>query len=97
MSRAVDSGDGADLPGHELGIAIAELRRWIFAPRATPPIAAAAPRRVVCNCFDVSTDAIEAEIRSGQTLPAIQEKLKCGTSCGSCLTEVRRMVGAVKG
>ena len=37
--------------------------------------------------------AIEAEIKSGQTLPAIQEKLKCGTSCGSCLTELRRMLG----
>ena len=75
------------------GIAIDDLRRWIFAPRATPPIATAAPRRVVCNCFDVSADAIEAEIKSGQTLPAIQEKLKCGTSCGSCLTELRRMLG----
>ncbi len=79
------------------GVAIDDLRRWIFAPRATPPIAAATPRRVVCNCFDVSADAIEAEIKSGQTLPAIQEKLKCGTSCGSCLTEVRRMVAALKG
>ena len=76
------------------GVPIDELRRWIFAPRTTPPVAAAAPRRVVCNCFDVSADAIEAEIKSGLTLPAIQEKLKCGTSCGSCLTEVRRMVGA---
>lgn len=79
------------------GVAIDELRRWIFAPRATPPIAAAAPRRVVCNCFDVSADAIEQEIKAGKSLPDIQETLKCGTSCGSCLTEVRRMVGAAKG
>ncbi|WP_153109101.1 nitrate reductase [Propionivibrio limicola] len=76
------------------GIAIDVLRRWIFAPRATPPVATAAPRRVVCNCFDVSADAIATEIRAGQTLPQIQEKLKCGTSCGSCLTEVRRMLSA---
>jgi len=79
------------------GVPIDDLRRWIFAPRATPPVATAAPRRVVCSCFDVSADAIKAEIKSGKTLPAIQEKLKCGTSCGSCLTEVRRMVGAAKG
>ncbi len=76
------------------GIEIDTLRRWIFAPLATPPMATAAPRRVVCNCFDVSANAIETEIRNGQTLPQIQEKLKCGTSCGSCLTEVRRMLTA---
>ena len=75
------------------GLAIDELRRWLFAPRSTPPIAAAAPRRVICNCFDVSAGEIETEVRDGKTLAAIQEKLKCGTSCGSCLTEVRRMVG----
>ncbi len=76
------------------GIAIDELRRWIFAPRATPPTATATPRRVVCNCFDVSAAAIEAEVRQGKALPEIQEKLKCGTSCGSCLTEVRRLIAA---
>ncbi|MEI7430995.1 MAG: molybdopterin dinucleotide binding domain-containing protein, partial [Betaproteobacteria bacterium] len=73
------------------GIAIEELRRWIFAPRATPPIAAAAPRRVICNCFDVSADEIEQEIKAGKSLSELQEKLKCGTSCGSCLSELRRM------
>ena len=78
------------------GIAIDDLRRWIFAPRATPPVAAAAPRRVICNCFDVSTDEIEQEIKAGKTLPELQEKLKCGTSCGSCLTEVRRMMSPGK-
>ncbi len=76
------------------GIPIDELRRWIFAPRSTPPVAAAAPRRVICNCFDVSADEIEREFQAGKSLPEVQEKLKCGTSCGSCLTEVRRMMGA---
>ncbi len=76
------------------GIPIDELRRWIFAPRATPPVASAAPRRVICNCFDVSADEIEREFQAGKTLPEVQEKLQCGTSCGSCLTEVRRMMGA---
>lgn len=76
------------------GVPIDELRRWIFAPRATPPVAAAAPRRVICNCFDVSADEIEREFKAGKTLPEVQEKLKCGTSCGSCLTEVRQMMVA---
>lgn len=74
------------------GIAIDELRRWLFAPRSTPPVAAAAPRRVICNCFDVSADEIERELQAGKALPEVQEKLKCGTSCGSCMTEVRRMM-----
>jgi len=76
------------------GIAIDELRRWLFAPRSTPPVASAAPRRVICNCFDVSADEIERELQAGKTLPEVQERLKCGTSCGSCLTEVRRMMRA---
>ena len=74
------------------GLAIDELRRWLFAPRSSPPVAAAAPRRVICNCFDVSADEIERELQAGKTLPEVQEKLKCGTSCGSCLTEIRRVV-----
>lgn len=34
-----------------------------------------APMEMVCSCFDGSADAIEAEIKSGRTLPAIQENL----------------------
>jgi assimilatory nitrate reductase catalytic subunit len=74
------------------GIAIEALRRWLFAPQSTPPIAAAAPRRMICNCFDIGADEIAQEIRAGKTLPEVQMKLKCGTSCGSCLTEIRRML-----
>ena len=74
------------------GVAIEELRRWLFAPRSTPPVAATAPRCVVCSCFDVSAGEIEQEIKAGKTLPEVQRKLKCGTSCGSCLTKIRRML-----
>ena len=80
------------------GMAIEELRRWLFAPRANAPLTgqgAIAPRRVICNCLDVSSDEIAQEIKAGKKLPEIQEQLKCGTSCGSCLTEIRRMLVAV--
>lgn len=76
------------------GASIEALRQWVFAPRATPPAGAAAPRRVICNCFDVSAEAIDAEVRQGKSLKEIQEKLKCGTSCGSCLSEVKQRVAA---
>ncbi len=77
------------------GVPIDALRRWIFAPRAEPPIgnsAAAAPRKVVCNCLDVSEADIKREIAAGADLAALQEKLKCGTSCGSCVPEIKRML-----
>jgi assimilatory nitrate reductase catalytic subunit len=74
------------------GLAIEDLRRWIFAPRATPPVSSAAPRKVICNCLDVSADAIQREIAAGADLAVLQEKLKCGTSCGSCLPEIKRML-----
>ena len=56
--------------------------------------AAQAPRgagRALCACFAVSEEAIRALARSGATLADIQARLKCGTSCGSCLPELRRM------
>lgn len=74
------------------GVPIDALRRWLFAPRAEPPVAAAAPRKVICNCLDVSEADIKREIAAGADLPALQEKLKCGTTCGSCVPEIKRML-----
>lgn len=74
------------------GVPIDALRRWIFAPLAEPPVATAAPRKVICNCLDVSEADIRKEIAAGADLPALQAKLKCGTSCGSCVPEIKRML-----
>jgi assimilatory nitrate reductase catalytic subunit len=74
------------------GVPIDALRRWIFAPRAEPPVATTAPRKVICNCLDVGEADIRREIANGASLAGLQEKLKCGTSCGSCLPEIRRMM-----
>ena len=53
--------------------------------------------RQVCSCFDVSESEIAAVLArtlgpSDAVLRALQGELKCGTNCGSCLPEVRRMV-----
>ncbi len=69
-----------------------ELRKWIFAPLAAPPSSGPARGRIICNCFDVSEAEIKADIAAGMNLPALQEKRQCGTSCGSCLPELRRML-----
>jgi len=74
------------------GVPIDALRRWLFAPRAAPPVAAAAPRKVICNCLDVGEDEIKRAIAAGADLDALKGQLKCGTSCGSCVPEIRRML-----
>lgn len=68
------------------------LRRGLFAPRAEAPAAAAPAGRIVCNCLGVAEDAIRRAIAAGADLPRLQERLKCGTACGSCLPEIRRML-----
>jgi assimilatory nitrate reductase catalytic subunit len=73
------------------GASAAEARRWILAPIANVPTAEARRGRVICNCFDVSEAHIRAALDTGATLEQVQERLRCGTSCGSCLPELRRM------
>jgi assimilatory nitrate reductase catalytic subunit len=73
------------------GGSTAELRKWLFAPLAAPPAAGPARGRIVCNCFDVSESEIRADLAAGLDLAALQAKSKCGTNCGSCLPELRRM------
>jgi assimilatory nitrate reductase catalytic subunit len=68
----------------------------LLRPGAQPPAPTVPPGRIVCNCFDVA----EAEIRrvlataNGNALAHLQAELKCGTNCGACLPELRRMLPA---
>jgi assimilatory nitrate reductase catalytic subunit len=75
------------------GAPAAEVRRWIFAPVFQPPMGSASRGRIVCNCFDVAANEIAADLAAGLDVPAIQAKRKCGTSCGSCLPELKRLAG----
>ncbi|MDD5295874.1 MAG: molybdopterin-dependent oxidoreductase [Rhodocyclaceae bacterium] len=73
------------------GQSAAPLRRWLLAPLSAPPSQAGPARgRVVCNCLDVTEDEILAQ--AGASLETVQDRLKCGTSCGSCLPEVKRLL-----
>jgi assimilatory nitrate reductase catalytic subunit len=73
---------------------VGSLRRWLFAPTAKPPVAMTAGGRTICNCFGISETQITGLLGQGASLGAVQEQLKCGTSCGSCLPELRRMAAA---
>jgi len=62
-------------------------RLSIFARQAAPT------RRdpIVCTCRQIATSVIEAEIARGADVPALKEKLGCGTVCGSCLPQLTQM------
>ncbi len=70
------------------------VRPWILAPVAQPPKGSLDRGRIVCNCVDVSEREIMREAALGAGFTAVQAKLRCGTECGSCVPEVRRLVGA---
>jgi len=86
------------------------LREWLVAgedvrnQRAVLLLpSAAAPRgyrsrgRIVCNCFDVAESEIADALAAtsfGGGLSHVQATLRCGTNCGSCLPELKRMVAA---
>jgi assimilatory nitrate reductase catalytic subunit len=68
------------------------MRAWILAPVAAPPRGSFNRGAVVCNCFDVSAVEITSVLAAGADLGQLQGRLKCGTECGSCLPELKRMV-----
>ncbi len=87
---------GARLAGDTT--AAAWLREQMQNGVPIPPALALAPRpagmprgRIVCNCFEVSETDIRTEVGRGADLPALQRSLKCGTNCGSCVPELRRL------
>ena len=71
--------------------------RALLAATALPPLAVSRQSRQVCACHDVSEDSIAAALAhcSGsaqQRLQTLQERLRCGTECGSCLPALKAMV-----
>jgi assimilatory nitrate reductase catalytic subunit len=72
------------------GAAVGELRSYLLLPVESPPGLPPPRGKTVCTCFDVSED----EIAAFADLKTLQEKLKCGTRCGSCLPELRSRVAA---
>jgi len=73
--------------------------RQLLRPGAAAPAGVAARGRTVCSCLGVTETAITAQLAAaegadGERLAALQASLKCGTSCGSCLPELKRMVRA---
>jgi assimilatory nitrate reductase catalytic subunit len=54
--------------------------------------------RTVCSCFNVGLNRIAAAIRDGGLTSAEQigAALKAGTNCGSCIPELKELIGHVR-
>ena len=79
---------------------VIDYGRQLLSPDAAVPSGVVARGRQICNCFDVSEPQIRACLMGVEGLPArrlaaLQGQLKCGTQCGSCLPELRRLEKAV--
>ncbi|HEX6708001.1 MAG TPA: molybdopterin-dependent oxidoreductase [Albitalea sp.] len=71
--------------------------RLLLVPGAKAPVALAARGRQVCSCFDVGEAQIDSTLAScsgsaDARLQQLQSALKCGTNCGSCVPELKRIV-----
>ena len=71
--------------------------RLLLSPGAKAPVAVAARGKLVCTCLNVTVAAIDTHLASAQgndeqRLAGLQTALKCGTNCGSCVPELKRMV-----
>ena len=79
----------------ESGSADAELRRWLLAPLSAPPGGATiSTDRTLCNCMNVSQSKVRAGIERGLDLTGLKQELGCGTSCGSCVPEIKRLLAS---
>jgi assimilatory nitrate reductase catalytic subunit len=92
----------------ERGEPVAAISRLLLLPGATPPVASAPRSKTVCQCLGVSENAIGSWLAARSSdassdtssdtcgaaaqLAGLQDALKCGTQCGSCLPELRRMI-----
>ena len=74
--------------------------RRLLMPGSAAPVALASRSPQVCTCFNVSADAIRAALvqwggSDDKRLTQLQAQLQCGTNCGSCIPELRRLVRSV--
>jgi assimilatory nitrate reductase catalytic subunit len=80
---------------------VAALGRLLLVPSAKAPQGFKVRGRIVCNCLNVAETQIAEALdgndwincrEPGQVLASLQQTLKCGTSCGSCVPEVKKII-----
>jgi assimilatory nitrate reductase catalytic subunit len=73
--------------------------RLLLSPGAKAPVAIQNKGAQVCACFNVTENQIAEQLKtcSGNDttrLDQLQNALKCGTNCGSCIPQLKKMVRA---
>ena len=71
--------------------------RLLLVPGSKAPIAVQSRGKSVCTCFNVTDAAITEQLAKSfgsdeRRLTELQTSLKCGTNCGSCVPELKRMI-----
>ncbi|MDP2397095.1 MAG: molybdopterin-dependent oxidoreductase [Burkholderiales bacterium] len=84
---------------HAQGLPAAALGAMLLAPTARAPAGAASRGRIICSCHGVGETAIAAALQGAAgdataRLGSAQQQLLCGTQCGSCLPELRKLAAA---
>ena len=73
--------------------------RLLLLPGAKAPLGLISRGRAICSCFDVTEPQISQHLKSADGSPddrlaSLQSTLQCGTNCGSCVPELKRLVRA---
>ncbi len=71
--------------------------RLLLSPGAKAPIAIQSKGAQICACFNVTEPQINAQLSTcrgneADRLAQLQAALKCGTNCGSCVPQLKKLV-----
>jgi len=74
------------------------LGRMMLAPTKKPPMPIQASTPPICNCYNVSAQTILEVVKKSNyqeldiCFQDLQQKTQCGSNCGSCKPEIKRMI-----
>jgi assimilatory nitrate reductase catalytic subunit len=78
---------------------VSPFGRLLLSSSASAPQGFKARGKVVCSCFNVAQAEIDEALLAlapgtdpALRLAALQESLKCGTNCGSCVPELKQII-----
>jgi assimilatory nitrate reductase catalytic subunit len=81
----------------ESGVDVDALGARLLAGGLHPPQGMANRGRIICSCHNVGEADIVACFAAGGLLADAQRQLKCGTGCGSCVPELKRIAAKAGG
>ncbi|MFO6291121.1 bacterioferritin-associated ferredoxin, partial [Pseudomonas aeruginosa] len=72
------------------------VRRWLLAPLGAAPgrPSQGAGGKTLCSCQNVSQQTVLGGIARGLDLDGLKREFGCGTGCGSCVPEIKRLLAA---